>query len=268
MQKVIRMAFAALFALFSLSLNLHPFFTVSAAPQSGYGRVLKDGVLLYRDTSFSESSALFSLVKSYYVYIPDINTAENYYRVEYQTTENGYVKLTDCFVKKTDLTIWNNPTPPYYPEISATLKSDTAIYPAPAISEDIVGYKFRNNQPLKLYGSIKNTSENSDYYFIMFYNPDVGWRNGYIPAANLDVTLPSPHSDPMPTPTPTPTPTPSDSSSAQPSASPTSENKDSLVQILLITAICIPALIIVYLMFRPAKKTGRNYKEYYDDDDG
>jgi hypothetical protein len=267
MQKVIKMAFAALFALFSLSLNLHSFFTASAAPQSGYGRVLKDGVLLYRDTSFSESSALFSLTKSYYVYVLDVNTAENYYTVEYHTTGNGYVKLTDCFVKKTDLTVWNNPTPPYYPEISATLKSDTAIYPTPAISEDIVGYKFKNNQSFKLYGSIKNTAENSDYYFIMFYNPDVGWRNGYIPAANLDVTLPSPHSDPMPTPTPTPTPTPS-VNSAQPSMPPISENKDSLIQILLIAAICIPALIIVYLMFRPSKKTGRNYKEYYDDDDG
>ncbi len=238
--------------------------SVYAVPAAGYGRALKDGIVLYRDTTLSESAALFTLTKTYYVYIHDINTAENYYAVEYQQAANGYVNILG-YVRKSDIKVWDSPNAPYYPDISATVINSTSLYTEPALS-DTVMFIPKSSQVLKLYGSIFNEEENTLYYYVIM----LGNRDGYIPAPMLDITLPAAHPDPMPTPTPTPTPTPSTSNpngSGNPEGGDNTGGKDSLLQILLIAAICIPALIIVYLMFRPSKKPSRGFRQYYPDDE-
>lgn len=255
-----------LFTVFSILISLFPLSHSShAASSTGYGRVLTDGVIFYRDNTLSTDSALFTLTKSYYVFIHDINTTENYYTVEYQQSGGGYLSIIG-FVKKTDLKVWDAPSQPYYPEITATVLNGTALYRRPSLASEPILFISKGSQTLKLYGSIFNAAENALYYYVIYY----GFTEGYIPAAMLDVTAAPLHSDPMPTPTPTPTPLPSQTAPTQstPPVISIPGESDSILQIILIAAICIPALIIVYLMFKPSKKANRSYRQYhYDDDD-
>lgn len=252
---------AALITILSVLLPLFYAAPVCGAAVAGYGRALNDGIVMYGDTSLTADSALFTLTKSYYVYIFDINTADSYYTVEYQQNFGGYQNITG-FIKKSDIKVWQAPNAPYYPDISATVANSTNLYRRPDSSSDNLVFIPKGSQVLKLYGSLFNEEENALYYFVIYF----GGRDGYIPAANLDITLPAMHADPMPTPTPTPTPSPANSMETQkPLILP--EGRDNLVQILLIAAICIPALIIVYLMFRPSKKSAKKYRQYYSEDD-
>ena len=252
-----------LFSILSLIFfAMTPFSSVKSLAQTpGIGRVLKDGVIIYLNPTLQDNDALFTLTKSYYVEIIDVNTTDDYYIVDYQKSENGYQGLIG-YVKKTDITIWAAATVPYYPDISATAINNTFIYQEADASSQ--GKAVIKNQSVKLYGSFYNEDEGVLYYFANFIN-----NLGYIPAQMLNFTQPALHSDPMPTPTPTPTPVPTvkPPTNSADDLPPISGNKDSLLQIILISAICIPALIIVYLMFRPSKKIKRNYKKYYDDDE-
>lgn len=233
------------------------------AADNEYGRVLDDNVIFYSKNLSNEYTPLFCLAKSYYVLILDSTSSDEYYLCQCQDSTNNYKNIIG-YVKKSDLTIWENPSSPYYPDITATVVNSTSLYDNPFdLNEKF--YIPQGNQ-YKVYGSLKNQDQEL-YYYIIIHND----LDGYIPAEMLDITAPVLHPDPMPTPTPTPT--------TQPTASPTinpsnninnlenTDSKDSLLQILLISAICIPALIIVYLMFKPAKRVNHNYKNYYDDED-
>lgn len=257
-------------------------FAASFSPQkvralpgnSAYGRALKDGIILYSDKNTGSDYALFELTKTYYVYIVDKDTPGDFYAVEYQTTDNGYAKIYG-YVKKTDIAIWTETvSTPLYPYIYAAVSTtsdlthtpSSATYTGSGQEPNTIGILHRNNQ-LICYGKIYNEAEDRYFYYVR-RNVDQIAQTGYFAADNLSVTLPDAHPDPMPTPTPSPSP------SLQPSSEGPGggggniiSGGDDTLQILLIAAICVPALIVVYLMFKPSKGRRGRYKRYYDDED-
>ncbi|MDD4003219.1 MAG: hypothetical protein PHE12_03400, partial [Clostridia bacterium] len=232
------------------------------APKAGFARVLEENVMLYRTPQLSEDKIFFTLPKTYYLKIIDLNVEGDCYQAEYQANENGYVNIIG-YVKKEQVTVWDKqPGEPLYPEISAQALSYAPVYQNAAISE--IKVNVFSGQTVKLYGSVYNAEEDILYFYVLYANYE-----GYVQASMFNITLPPNHSDPLPTPPPEDTPPPEETASPtnSPNPSGTQDDRDSLVQILLIAAICIPALIIVYLMFRPSKKTRRNYKDYYNSDE-
>lgn len=263
MKKLIPFIFVLSF-IFSLYLSLSS--PAVRAQTTGYGRVLKDNVYIYKNPEMAEQDKIFTLTLSYYVFIIDTGVSGDYYEVQYQDTANGYYALTG-FVKKDSVTLWNSPSAPYYPVISAVFLKSSYIYQLAGGTSQILGMAV-SGQNVKCYGSIYNESEDMYYYYLRS-----GTNFGYAAAQDLNVTLPAVHADPMPTPTPSPTqsPGPSQNNNPDTTKNPTGlfggTGNDNTLQILLIAAICIPALIIVYLMFKPSKKTRYNFKKYYDDGD-
>jgi hypothetical protein len=250
---------ALLFIVFALSA---PFMRSSVAraysPQPGYARILKDGVMLYKTSALNDNLIFFNLPRTYYIRIIDVNAEGECYEAEYQSNQNGYVNIVG-FVRKSDVAIWQNSSQPLFPDISATALAFTYVYERPGASA--VKVSISEGQTIKLYGSVNGEDDLLYYYVIR------GGYEGYVRADMLDINYPPPHPDPMPTPTPTPQPSPSVTATPAPAPQDGENGSENLVQILLISAICIPALIIVYLMFRPGKKIKRNYREYYDGED-
>lgn len=259
MKKFIPLIFIIMFS-FSMFLSLN---TNALAQETGYGRVLKDNVYIYRNPEMLESDIIFTLTVSYYVYILDINATGSCYMVEYQETQNipnGYIKIIG-YVDKQSVTLWNSPSAPLFPAISAKLIKSSYVYElADNTSKRLVSAII--NQNIKCYGSLYNEAEDRYYLYTHF-----GEEYGYVSAEVLDVTLPITHSDPMPTPIPSITPAPSAAIKPESSANGIfgDTDKDNSLQILLIAAICVPAVVIVYLMFKPSKKS-RRFKKYYDED--
>lgn len=236
--------------------------SVSAYAQTtGYGRVLKEGVCLYRNPGLEQPDIMFTLTVSYYVFILDINTAANCYEVEYQDNSNGYVKIIG-YVNKQDVSLAESPAAPYYPVIAGRLIKNSFVYQTAGANSQIL-VSAMLNQNVKCYGSLYNEAEEKFYYYVK-----LGSEFGYIAGEAIDVTLPSQHPDPMPTAAPTAPP------QNEATVKPITTGKqnfdltkgDNTLQILLIAAICIPALIIVYLMFKPSKRSRRNYKRFYGED--
>ena len=226
-----------------------------------YGRVLKDEALLYKNDTLAEEDVYFNLPYSYYVVILSHDSEKGYYQVEYQDFADGYSKIIG-YVKEDDLVIWEDPTEPIYPIIPATADASGHMYSRPDNSSQKL-LLISHDQKLKVYGSYYSEKDDLVYYYVIFSSQYAG----YVPATILDIVNPGLHPDPIPTPPPTQPPqTPS------PSAFPGGGNDeepgqgdDSLLQIILIAAICVPALIVVYLMFKPSR---RKYNiRYYDEDD-
>lgn len=101
------------------------------APKAGFARVLEDNVMLYRTPQLSEDKIFFTLPKTYYLKIIDLNAEGECYQAEYQANENGYANIIG-YVKKDQVTVWDKqPTPPLYPEITALAINYTPVYEAP-----------------------------------------------------------------------------------------------------------------------------------------
>ena len=110
-----------LFVFVILFFVMYPQAPAYCAEDRVYGRVLKNDVLLYKDDSMSEENVYFTLPYSYYVVILNPDGEDDCYQVEYQEYSGGYSKIIG-YVRKEDLTVWEDPSEPLYPSILATAK--------------------------------------------------------------------------------------------------------------------------------------------------
>lgn len=272
--KTIQLPIIAIISLLiGLSVCIRPMPHVSAA-EGSYARVLKDGAIFYLSRDNSPDSAVFELTNTYYIYITNLHLEGDYYPAEYYpTSDSGYSKLIG-FVLKSDVTLWEEPpSAPYYPQIFAVAKSGAPLTNRPSLAEkledgsDNYQLTLMYTQALVCYGKITNQAENKAYYYVIFGSQDSGTHMGYVPADKINVTLPEPHPDPLPKePEPPVTDIPTDPNGSPSPKNPDTPAVDDKYQILLIVAICIPALFVVYLMFKPSGKKRRyNYYDDYDD---
>jgi hypothetical protein len=237
------------------------------AETPAYARILKDNVYLYKNSSLLEADIVCELYRTYYVVV--LGESGGAYEVEYFGEADGYTTLTG-WASKEELTAWADPTLPLFPNIDAMASDNILLYKSAAKSSAANGTVLEG-QSVKCYGRVYNAAEGG-YYFLVKIGAA---RIGYLQAEYLNVTYPEPHPDPLPAP-PTASPEPPASLTPAPNATPPAAGcafldggeNDTLLQIVLIAAICVPALLIVYLLFRPSKRGKRKYKNYnyYDDD--
>ncbi len=252
-----------IFALAVLLFVFHPAAPAYCEGNKVYGRVLKHDALLYKNDTLAEEDVYFNLPYSYYVVILSHDSEKGCYQVEYQDFAEGYSKVVG-YVKEDDLVVWENPTEPLYANIPATAVSAGYLHAGPDSSSQKL-LLISHGQKLKIYGSYYSEKDDLVYYYVIFSSQYAG----YVPATILDVTNPGLHPDPIPTPPPTQppqTPHPSSSPGGQNQEPKPPQGDDSLLQIILIAAICVPALIVVYLMFKPSRRVKYNLR-YYDEDD-
>ena len=219
---------------------LPPGFTL--ADTVGWVRITQEGTRFYRNPTNMDADIMFELEKSYYLKI--VSEQSYFYQVELMDNDNGFVKIYG-YVKKTDVTPCETlPELPLYPAVSISVTSSNAIlYSACSAASQPLCSVFYGQQ-LNYYGSM--TVANSKWYFVK-----TGETFAYINSAYASAPLINPHPTPLPgdlTPDPepvTPTnPTPEDPVN-------TSEPFD--MQIALIILICIPAVIIVVILFIPTR---------------
>ena len=222
-----------------------------------YGRALSDGVMLYKSPVEHADYALFTLPLSYYVTI--VGEEGVFYVVEYQNNSSGYTKIYG-YIRKSDLDTENqNPSAPLYYQTSlSVIATSSFIYTRPDDTGDALATCLKE-QTLKYYGKVSSADKQNVYYYVKF-----GSVLGYVPAVNCSAPADVLNPDPLPANEP--------EEPVQPSPSADSDadgKKTDVLQIVLIAAITIAALIIVYAMFRPGRnKPAVSDKErYFDEDD-
>lgn len=237
----------------------------TAAPESAYAyraeygqltvRILDDGVYLYRNALVSDENKMFLLTKSYYLIAYEIGDSL-FYEVEYQTAQDGYIP-TMGYVLKSQVTVSEDTPDPIFPKITASAVTNEMVRSTPSDSAPVLACTAAG-QNLLIYGFL--TPENGIRYAFVRY----GSKVGYIRAESLDIAAIEPHPNPLPVPNPPEVdPGETEPSDEDPVTDPDSEPSDDTpvfdtkMQIILIVAIVIPALFIVYLMFRPARKNSQ-----------
>ena len=233
----------SVFCLIYLAIFLLPC-NASALSGSWY-RVENESVVFFKQPIDSDNNKLFLLEKTYYIYA--ISATNGFLQAEIFDNLNGFVKI--CGYVKADQVAKCDDTPvlPYYPPEILTVNQSNAILKAqPDVNgEDICGAF--NGQNVCFYG---RSWKNSDWYYVKYKNDF-----GYVQSRQLSPLLVAQHPTPIITPTPEPTP---DQIVDQPQ--PDEETKQNLpVEAILILLVCIPAIVIVLIMFLPQKKAPSRY---------
>ncbi len=144
----------------------------SSAPTSAQEYLLVGkNVYFYSDTLFDASESVFILPSDYYVAI--LEEADVYYKVSYQTTKNGYIKLTG-FIEK-DNVEKKSVNYPLYPNITVAALKNTALYNDKLLKSPVS--TILSGQRVSVYG----TTENPSVAFCVFGN-----ETGYISTAAFE----------------------------------------------------------------------------------
>lgn len=219
--------------------------TAFASTTDEFLKVTTDNTIFYYDTN---PNALFELKKG--VYVKFLNAEDGYYKVEYYGA-TGYVKSSDF----SDTTKYSGLSQYYHNKVtlhvtdSAVASGNNSLNISPEISFTLPGSpSLTSNDELTLLGTY--TSNSITYLYVSFTT-----TNGttYFGAINKTFTDWDETANPIIAPmnsTPDSSPSP-DSESNDDSGS--REPTNNLVRVLLIIGICIPAFIIVYLIFKPVK---------------
>ena len=229
----------------TMTLSLTP--TTALAETGTFLLIDRDNVSLYADTR--KAPALFTLPRTYYVKVLELNYDENYHRVEYNGIE-GLVKISEVS-SKTETNVQD----PYYTAQNIAAHISTHLYKRPSFadSEDsgITAYGLSLPYLGKIAGE-KGTYGTSTWFAVSYSD-----QIYYIHAAmteNLDLletTIPAhPNSVVLP----------SSEGGQSKSVSDEAEPKNSVdvVRVLLIISIFVPIIIILIVLLRPRKKHARN----------
>lgn len=229
----------------------------ASAYRAEYGqltvRILTEDVYLYRNALVSDENKMFLLTKSYYLIVYEIGDSL-FYEVEYQTAQDGYIP-TMGYVLKSQVTMTEDTPDPIFPKITASAVTNEMVRSTPSDSAPVLACTTAG-QSLLIYGFLP-LEDGTRYAFVRY-----GSKVGYIRTESLNIATITPHPIPIPEP-PLPDDEPSEEdpskedSSTDTELEPSSDTPllDTKMQIILIVAIVIPALFIVYLMFRPNRKS-------------
>ena len=233
-----------------LWINLEPQTIVYAESEPIYYRISDSNTILYRTPNLDENNAYFILPPSYFV--------------KYNSDYNDNVMLVSYldffgYVDKSNLTrVYSSPVNPYLEAMTfkpqATL--NLVVRALPTTQSDFVGTIAYNAENVTYFGSIKGEQTDltlSDiWYFCRYTSAEQGTITGYVYAPlTKDLTNFSPNEEIVATSPVTPT-------SAEISLSPELTSSSNLLFIFFLT---IPALSILYLIFRSHNKNPRMLKK-------
>ncbi len=256
MKKAAKPIFVILSALIVLAAPVQAFLPcVSAAETAACVRVVEDGVAFYRRADDSPDSIVFYLFKSYYLTVYD-SAHPDFYRTRYGDGENGLPSIVG-YVKKNQVMPIDSAPAQLYPQYTAVLASDSSLLPTPDGSSAPVFF-FRG-ESFELLGTYPSGEQTLYYVY-----GEQEQCFGYFEQSRLE--LPELELHPIPLPVVVPPDPPPGDGDGQNGGGDNNGGKilDDKMQIILIVAILVPALVIVYMMFRPARKVQRDYSRYYD----
>lgn len=209
-------------------------------------RVERDDVAFFKQPTDSENQKLFLLEKTYYFYA--ISSVNGFLQAELFDNLNGFVKISG-YVKASDVAKCDSqPVLPHYPTETLTVKQSNAVLKAqPDVNGDDIAVAL-NGQNVCFYG---RSCQNSDWYYVKYQNDF-----GYVQSRQLSALLVATHPTPIVIPEPTP---PDDEQTIEKTDTPQQPTQSLPAEAFLILLICIPAIVIVLLLFMPQKKVKQTY---------
>ena len=250
MKRIFAIILILLFA-FSLTICLP---TVTAAAEDvSYLAITKDNACLYENSILQE--ALFTLPRTYYVKVVQMNITSVYHLVEYNGIR-GLVKVEDVAATPT-----LNVTDPYYTATNISANAGQYLYSKPSFSAQTGTSAVGLSLPYlgKVSGEKQNYSSNT--WFAVQYTNQVYYIHSQM-TENIDLletTIPlHPNSA-------------SQAGVSEGSATKSNEeakpaNKPDVVRILLIVGMIVPIVIILVVLFRPRRRRMRGRIDKEEDD--
>ena len=218
-----------------------PFKHARAQTPVSWVRVVDNDTWFCKNPSTLESDKMFLLCYSYYLkVVSDYN--QGYYAVELMENSNGFVKIFGYVAKSAGREFFVEPIWPSYPAVTINVhNADTVLYTLPAVSSTPICGAFKG-QSLYYYGNYAISGEM--WYFVRY-----GQNLCYV------------HKNAVTTPNITPHPTPVNVPSTPDPVKPDPPVSDGLedLQIALIVLISVPSIIIVAVLFLPAKTKKQNF---------
>lgn len=252
--------------IFLLSLGLvafaSPIMTVSATTTEYY-TVVNEEVYFFNE----DNKALFIIPKTYYLLKNGQPLTGDYYRAIYNGVDGKILKTS-----VTDATVLSIDEPYFTQTLSiASGKTFILVHPTPsALAEELI-YINNTTTTFEFLGLMNDSdTTKTDKWYYVRYNTN---KYGYIIPSDTNntelLTTIAPHANSLVNPSPSPSVSPSPNPNAP------VEPTNNLLRVLLILGISVPAVIVVFLLFRPSHSKGANrrprdrdyYDDYYDDYD-
>lgn len=247
----------AIFSLLFVGSILAPLIFVHAQAQD-YFLVESEDLLFYNESN----QPMFIIPKTYYVLKTGEQFQGNYYYVSYKNIDGRLLKSSVAAAQSL------NVDSPFFSSTLQINSSESFILvhniPSSTASEKLFFDDLAMN--FEFIGIMPDTdSAKSDIWYYVRYNTD---RYGYIHSTKTSNTTLATSITAHPNSLISPSPSPSISPSPNPNA-PVEPTND-MLRVLLILGISVPAVIIVFLLFRPSSKTSRRpprerSRDYYDD---
>ena len=245
-----------LITIFTLSLTAFLPAVTAVAEEGSFLLIDRDNVSLYADTR--KAPALFTLPRSYYVKVLELNYDENYHRVSYNGIE-GLVKISEVASKAED-----NVQDPYYTAQNVSAHISTHLYKRPSFAEGedsgVVAYGLSLTYLGKISG--ERGTYGTPTWFAVLYSGDVYYIHSAM-TENLDLLETSIPLHPNAALT-------TSASASTENEEQNAENSDDsvdVVRILLIVGMFVPIVIILVVLFRPRKKRSRSKGDREAEDD-
>ena len=223
---------------------------VAYAEETKYILINNDSTNLYSDATCNKT--LCTLPASYYAQFKSENDVS--YEVAFAGA-NGYIKKSDISIApqvdalvSSDYTNMVSKLRQYKTTKDTTALCDKSTAKLADISADKSFTYIGKGEMVNSFG------EKIEAYYVIAADSAADSKVGYFRVIDLPpITIPT-----YTKPTPAPSATAETSANASAKAQP-SESNNGVVRILLIIGICIPAVTIVYLLFKPAKAPDARY---------
>ena len=228
----------------------------AVAEEDEYLLIANENVSLYADTR--KAPALFTLPKTYYVKVLELNYDGTYHKVAYNGVE-GLVKINEVSSKTV-----KGVQDPYYTAQTISAHISTHLYLQPSFAESADSGVGAYGKSLTFLGKI--SGEKGTYgtptWFAVLYSGDVCYIHSAM-TENLDLLesgIPAhPNSN-----------VGSSTEEGKPNATSDKTKGSSdvdVVRILLILGMFVPIVIILVVLFRPRRKRARNRIDREEEDD-
>lgn len=197
---------------------------------------------LYSSSDLSDENRIFILPKTYYAEVT--NEGEDYYAVKYMENRDGLLPVSG-FVKKDKVVIKTPEVKPFYFSVHLEKKGSPAIYESPDLSSEV--------ETVILSGTVLYYGEYAIRGESWFFVSCQGTFGYALKKDFAEITVPN-HPDYV---EPEPEPLPDDNPTGdQTIIKDGTSTADGTIQIILIVLICIPAVALVFTLFKKSKNGG------------